>query len=118
MATKLALGADVCNSARAMMFALGCIQALRCNTNQCPTGVATQDPELVRGLHVGDKATRVARFHRETVKSFLKCSAPQGCASARAQALVHHEARELGRSTELSRHLSADRGRSAADLVD
>ena len=55
-----------------MMFALGCIQALRCNTNQCPTGVATQDPELVHGLHVGDKATRVARFHRETVKSFFE----------------------------------------------
>ncbi|HVQ12393.1 MAG TPA: FMN-binding glutamate synthase family protein, partial [Vicinamibacterales bacterium] len=72
IATKVALGADMCNAARAMMFALGCIQALRCNTNQCPTGVATQDPELVRGLHAGDKSTRVARFHRETVKSFFE----------------------------------------------
>ena len=72
IATKVALGADMCNAARAMMFALGCIQALRCNTNRCPTGVATQDPELVRGLHVGDKSTRVARFHRETVKSFFE----------------------------------------------
>ena len=72
IATKLALGADMCNAARAMMFALGCIQALRCNTNQCPTGVATQDPELVHGLHVGDKSQRVFRFHRETVKSFFE----------------------------------------------
>ena len=72
IATKIALGADMCNAARAMMFALGCIQALRCNTNKCPTGVATQDPELVRGLHVGDKSTRVARYHRETVKSFFE----------------------------------------------
>ena len=72
IATKVALGADMCNAARAMMFALGCIQALRCNTNRCPTGVATQDPELVHGLHVGDKSTRVARFHRETVKSFFE----------------------------------------------
>jgi glutamate synthase domain-containing protein 2 len=72
IATKVALGADMCNAARAMMFALGCIQALRCNTNRCPTGVATQDPELVRGLHVGDKSARVARFHRETVKSFFE----------------------------------------------
>jgi glutamate synthase domain-containing protein 2 len=72
IATKIALGADMCNAARAMMFALGCIQALRCNTNRCPTGVATQDPELVHGLHVGDKSTRVARFHRETVKSFFE----------------------------------------------
>ena len=71
MATKVALGADMCSSARAMMFALGCIQALRCNTNACPTGVATQDPDLVRGLHVGDKTQRVARFHRETVDSFF-----------------------------------------------
>jgi glutamate synthase domain-containing protein 2 len=72
MATKVALGADICNAARAMMFAIGCIQALRCNSNQCPTGVATQDPALVGGLHVGDKSHRVARYHRETVKSFFE----------------------------------------------
>ncbi len=71
IASKLALGADMCNAARAMMFALGCIQALRCNSNHCPTGVATQDPELVAGLVVEDKAVRVARYHKETVKSFL-----------------------------------------------
>ena len=52
IASKLALGADLCNSARGMMFALGCIQALRCNSNHCPTGVATQDPNLVKGLDV------------------------------------------------------------------
>jgi glutamate synthase domain-containing protein 2 len=72
IATKVALGADMCNSARAMMFALGCIQALRCNSNKCPTGVATQDPELVAGLDVTDKSVRVARFHKETVKSFFE----------------------------------------------
>ncbi len=72
LATKVALGADMCNAARAMMFALGCIQALRCNTNQCPTGVATQDPGLVQGLHVGDKSARVSRYHAETVKSFFE----------------------------------------------
>jgi glutamate synthase domain-containing protein 2 len=72
MATKAALGAEMCNAARAMMFALGCIQALRCNSNQCPTGVATQDPELVHGLVVEDKSVRVARFQKETVKSFFE----------------------------------------------
>ncbi len=72
MATKFALGADICSAARAMMFALGCIQALRCNSNHCPVGVATQKPELVNGLHVGDKSVRVARYHRETVKSFFE----------------------------------------------
>ncbi|MFN3197289.1 MAG: FMN-binding glutamate synthase family protein [Bradymonadia bacterium] len=66
---RLALGADACYSARAMMFALGCIQALRCNSNHCPVGVATQNPELVKGLHVGDKMQRVAHFHRNTVES-------------------------------------------------
>ncbi|CAM2065216.1 FMN-binding glutamate synthase family protein [Sulfidibacter corallicola] len=66
---KLAIGADLCYSARAMMFALGCIQALRCNANVCPTGVATQDPELVKGLDVGDKRVRVCRFHGETLNS-------------------------------------------------
>ena len=76
--SKLALGADLCNSARSMMFALGCIQALRCNTNTCPTGVATQDPALVKGLAVGDKSERVARFHRATVKSFLDVMAAAG----------------------------------------
>ena len=70
--SKLALGADLCNSARGMLFSLGCIQALRCNTNTCPTGVATQDPALVKGLVVADKFERVARYHKATVKSFLE----------------------------------------------
>lgn len=67
--SKIAMGADACNSARGMMMAIGCIQALRCNTNECPTGVATQRPELVNGLVVSDKRIRVANFHRETVKA-------------------------------------------------
>jgi glutamate synthase domain-containing protein 2 len=83
IATKLALGADMCNAARAMLFALGCIQALRCNSNTCPTGVATQDPELVKGLNVTDKAQRVANFHRETVKSFFDVLGAAGITSPR-----------------------------------
>jgi len=67
-----ALGADICNSARAFMFSLGCIQALRCNTNDCPTGVATQDPMLVKGLVVTDKATRVYNFHHNTIEAVLE----------------------------------------------
>jgi len=72
MATKLALGADVCYAARAFMFSLGCIQALRCNTNHCPVGVATQDPGLVRGLVVSDKAVRVKQYHEGTVHALLE----------------------------------------------
>ncbi|MFN3996437.1 FMN-binding glutamate synthase family protein [Algoriphagus sp.] len=63
----IALGADICNSARGFMFSLGCIQALKCNTNQCPTGVATQNPALVRGLVVTEKSERVNNFHKHTV---------------------------------------------------
>lgn len=73
-----ALGADACNSARAMMMALGCIQALECNTNTCPTGVATQNPELVRGLVVEDKQTRVANYQKNTVNSFVELMAAAG----------------------------------------
>lgn len=74
----VALGADICYSARAMMMALGCIQALECNKNTCPTGVATQDPELVKGLVVKDKKIRVANFHQETVKGFVELMAAAG----------------------------------------
>ncbi|MDZ4716563.1 MAG: FMN-binding glutamate synthase family protein [Cytophagales bacterium] len=68
----MALGADVCNSARAMMMALGCIQALECNKNTCPTGVATQDPYFMKGLVIADKQTRVANFQKNTVESFIE----------------------------------------------
>ena len=72
IAVRLAAGADLCTSARAFMLALGCIQALQCHSNHCPTGVATQNPRLVRGLVVEDKAPRVSRFHRETVEAFYE----------------------------------------------
>lgn len=67
-----ALGADICNSARAFMFSLGCIQALRCNTNDCPAGVATQDKMLMKGLVVTDKSERVYNFHHNTIKAVLE----------------------------------------------
>ena len=61
-----------------MMMALGCIQALECNKNTCPTGVATQDPELVKGLVIDDKKVRVANFHRNTIESFVELLAASG----------------------------------------
>jgi glutamate synthase domain-containing protein 2 len=73
-----ALGADTCNSARAMMFALGCIQALRCNNNTCPTGITTQNPALVKGLHVPDKTERVHRYHKSTIMAMLEMLAAMG----------------------------------------
>jgi len=74
----ISLGADACYSARAMMMALGCIQALECNKNTCPTGVATQNESLVSGLDVGDKKVRVARYHHETVHAFVELMAAAG----------------------------------------
>jgi glutamate synthase domain-containing protein 2 len=61
-AWALCCGADFVNTARGFMFSLGCIQALRCHTNTCPTGVTTHNPRLQRGLVVEDKATRVANY--------------------------------------------------------
>lgn len=74
----MALGADACYSARAMMMAVGCIQALLCNTNKCPVGVATQDPRLTVGLVVEDKKTRVANFHKNTVESVIELLGASG----------------------------------------
>jgi len=78
MAKVFALGADLCNSARAMMMAVGCIQALQCNTNTCPVGVATQNPSLMKGLNVEDKATRVKNYHEKTMIAFQELIAAAG----------------------------------------
>ena len=69
MVKRLALGADLCYSARAMMMALGCIQALKCNANTCPVGVTTHNPQLTAGLVVKEKNQRVANFHGEMLES-------------------------------------------------
>ena len=71
MIEKIALGADMCNMARPMLFALGCIQAVRCNTNTCPTGIATQDRSRAEAVDVELRQKRVAKFHEATVESFL-----------------------------------------------
>ncbi|MFN0160543.1 MAG: FMN-binding glutamate synthase family protein [Burkholderiales bacterium] len=61
-AWALCAGADFINSARGFMFSLGCIQALRCHQNTCPTGITTHNPRLQRGLVVEDKVVRVANY--------------------------------------------------------
>lgn len=68
----LSLGASACYSARGMMFSLGCIQALQCDSGHCPVGVATQNPSLYKGLAVTDKRVRVANFHRNTIKAAIE----------------------------------------------
>jgi glutamate synthase domain-containing protein 2 len=75
---NMALGADICNSARGMMLSLGCVQSLICNSNRCPSGVATQDPYLFNGLVVTDKAQRVANYHAKTVHATAEIIASAG----------------------------------------
>ena len=72
VAILLAIGADWCNAARSFMFALGCIQSRTCHTDECPTGVATQNARRQRGLDVGEKALRVMNFQRATVQSLAE----------------------------------------------
>ena len=62
VAWAICMGADFVVSARGFMFALGCIQALQCNRNTCPTGITTHDKHLQRGLDPADKAERVRRY--------------------------------------------------------
>ncbi|GAB4285162.1 MAG: FMN-binding glutamate synthase family protein [Roseovarius sp.] len=64
VAWALCAGADFVASARGFMFSLGCIQAMRCNRNTCPTGITTHDPRLQKGLVVADKVEKVARYAR------------------------------------------------------
>ena len=64
VAWAIAIGADFVVSARGHMFALGCIQALQCNKDTCPTGITTHDKRLQQGLHVEDKMERVANYNK------------------------------------------------------
>ncbi len=82
MIYHIALGADLFNSARGMMFALGCLQSRQCNENTCPTGIATQNKRLQRGLVVEDKKIRVKNFHENTTKSFLEIIGAMGLKSS------------------------------------
>ena len=100
-AWALAVGADFVNSARGFMFALGCIQAMQCNKNTCPTGVTTHDPHLQRGLVPEDKAERVAHFARNMEKEIAmiahSCGLPQPRALRRRHArLMVDNGRSIG----------------------
>ncbi|AZA09649.1 FMN-binding glutamate synthase family protein [Corynebacterium pseudopelargi] len=75
---RLALGADYCNAARPMMMAVGCIQAQKCQTNRCPTGVATQNKWLAHGIDIDDKGERVYQYQKATVESAMHLLASMG----------------------------------------
>ncbi len=77
----IALGADTVNVARAMMFALGCIQSRHCDADTCPTGVATQNPAHYKALDVELKAKRVAHYHAATIENLKELLAACGLES-------------------------------------
>jgi glutamate synthase domain-containing protein 2 len=67
----MALGADMVNIARGFLLSLGCIQAMQCHTNHCPTGITTQNRWLTRGLDPASKSERVANYARTLRKDIL-----------------------------------------------
>ena len=68
----IALGADTVNAARAFMMSLGCIQSRTCNSDHCPTGIATQNPSRNKAIVVSEKSQRVANYQRETVRNLVE----------------------------------------------
>jgi glutamate synthase domain-containing protein 2 len=104
VAWALCAGADFVNSARGFMFALGCIQAMQCNRNTCPTGVTTHDERLQRGLVPADKAERVARYARQMHKEVGIIAHSCGVAEPRLLRRHHcHIVTGTGRSLGLDR---------------
>ncbi|MEZ4363994.1 MAG: FMN-binding glutamate synthase family protein [Kofleriaceae bacterium] len=79
MVAALAAGADLCAAARPFMIALGCMQALICASNRCPVGITTQDPRLTRGIVPRAQASKVARYHAQTVLAFRELVSALGC---------------------------------------
>ncbi len=96
-------GADFVNSARGFMFALGCIQALQCNKNTCPTGITTHNPKLQFGLDPADKAERVASYARNMLKEVTVLA--HSCGVTEPRLLRRYHARivqDSGRSVSMA----------------
>jgi glutamate synthase domain-containing protein 2 len=103
MVRTFALGADICASARAWLFSLGCVQSMSCGNSKCPTGVATQDPGRQRVLVVPDKAERVRNYHDRTLHALLELLQAAGLHHP-SQLRPHHIVRRL--SSYQAEHLS------------
>jgi glutamate synthase domain-containing protein 2 len=116
IASVLAIGADWANAARGFMFALGCVQSLSCNTNRCPTGVATQDPLRQKALVVPDKADRVHLFHANTLRALSDMLAAAGI-SHPSDLGPHHLVRRLS-ATEVKQFADLHTFLSPNELVD
>jgi glutamate synthase domain-containing protein 2 len=103
VAWALCMGADFINTARGFMFALGCIQAMQCNKNTCPTGITTQNPKLQRGLDIDVKAERVAQYARNLEREV--CVIAHSCGVPEPRALERRHCRIVqadGRSRSMA----------------
>jgi glutamate synthase domain-containing protein 2 len=89
VAWAICAGADFVTSARGFMFSLGCIQALKCNKNTCPTGITTHDPKLQRGLVVEEKFEKVARYAQQIVSEVETIAHSVGVAEPRQMRRRH-----------------------------
>jgi glutamate synthase domain-containing protein 2 len=96
VAWALAVGADFCVSARGFMFSLGCVQALQCNKNTCPTGITTHDKELQQGLVPKEKSRRVAAYARGVAYGVGIIA--HSCGVAEPRGLQRHHMRVIERS--------------------
>ena len=111
----LCLGADFLVSARGYMFALGCIQALQCNHNTCPTGITTHDKKLQRGLNATDKAERVYRYAKAMHKEIETISHSCGVREPRRLRRFHCRiVQEDGRSIPLDETFPEPTAQTAA----
>ena len=103
IAWALAAGADFVTSARGFMFSLGCIQALKCNQNTCPTGITTHDPRFQKGLVVEDKWRRVAAYADKLIKEVEIIAHSVGVAEPRQMRRKHVRIMmDKGRSVPMS----------------
>ena len=115
VAWALCLGADFCLTARGFMFSLGCIQALQCNKNTCPTGITTHDPDLQKGLVPEAKKDRVAHYALNLVHEVEVIA--HSCGVQEPRQLARRHARVVMDNTlsvsldELYRHRGADTNR-------
>ncbi len=102
VAWALAMGVDFVTSARGFLFSLGCIQALQCNKNTCPTGITTQDPKFQKGLVATEKSVRVASYIKNMV--YEVGTIAHSCGVTEPRELKRHHARVVsnnGRSISL-----------------
>lgn len=118
VAWALAAGADFITTARGFMFSLGCIQAMKCNKNTCPTGITTHNPRFQMGLVPEDKYKKVARYAKNMIKEVETIAHSVGVAEPRLLRREHVRImQDTGRSTRMDELYPDVKGTQRAKLV-